>query len=106
MKIQRGLYGVSLHKEDPAEMLAWFVRNDILFNEIPDGYFGVMDKITITRFKRFFGVPMGLPEITQEEKQQFEEFASFNLQLDRDDKGLYTNDLTFQAWQFFKLGKT
>ncbi len=107
MQIQQNLTGVRVSKTDSRynEHLAWFRRNDIRYVDVKDGIFGAMDKITLNRWEKYFRVAHKEEQISNEDREAFEEYAQFNLPIDIDNNGDYIDDATFQAWQFFKLGK-
>ncbi len=105
MKIERGMFGVTLDGNDNSEYLSWFNRNAVPYAIVGPSRFGMMDKITVIRFKKYFDIPNLDALITPQEINRFEEYAQLNLSIERDGNGIYVNDSTFQAWQFFKLGR-
>ena len=105
MKIERGMYSVTLEPADNREYFDWFNRNNVPQTRIGASYLGMMDSITVIRFKKYFDIPNIDSLVTQAEVARFEEFAQLNLPLDKDKNGIYVNDITFQAWQFYKLGR-
>lgn len=99
------MYSVTLEPTDNREYFDWFNRNNVPQARIGVLYMGMMDSITVIRFKKYFDIPNTDSLVTKAEVERFEEFAQLNLPLDKDKNGIYINDLTFQAWQFYKLGR-
>ena len=105
--VQKNMFSVELEETYPkyTEHLAWLQRNYVFFNKGKSGVQAFMDKITFVRWQKYFNVEEQEVVITDKDIELFESYAQFNMNLDKDDNGLYKDDITFQAWQFFKLGK-
>jgi len=90
------------------EHSAWFKRNDVPhvpLSKRDNGMKGWMDKITVTRWERYFDIPHPTNDVDETDTEKFESYAALNMDLSKDDNGFYKDDNTFQAWQFYKLGR-
>lgn len=107
MQIQSNLTGVHVSKKDIkySDHLAWFKRNYLDFLSTKDGITAMMDSITLNRWEKYFKIPHKEEKITNEDREIFEEYAVLNMSIEIDKNGDYVDDNTFQAWQFFKLGR-
>lgn len=107
MQIQKDMFSVQLEENDSnyRDHLAWLQRNYVFFVKNDTGVQGFMDKITFIRFQKFFNIKQEEDKFTDKDIETFEGYAELNMSIDKDTNGLYVDDITFQAWQFFKLGK-
>ncbi len=110
MYIRDNMYEVQVIDKDNryVEHEAWFHRNEVPHFPLKNnkkGIKGWMDHITVTRWEKYFNIPHPQNEITDDDIEKFESYAQFNLDLEKDSSGCYKNDATFQAWQFYKLGR-
>lgn len=107
MQIQHNITGVRVSRKDTrySEHFAWFKRNYVEHVVTSDGIVGLMDNITLNRWEKYFRLPHQEEKISNEDRELFEEFAELNMSIEIDKNGDYIDDNTFQAWQFFKLGR-